>query len=96
MDAQESERENEQSARDAANEAAASLWSVNGERLRFIDPEEFTDEILLSLVDGVGSITTDRLLTRFGSATNVLDAPLDELQRVDKVGPTLAHKIAQA
>ncbi|MBQ9813686.1 MAG: DNA-processing protein DprA [Thermoguttaceae bacterium] len=96
MDAQESERENEQSARDAANEAAASLWSVNGERLRFIDPEEFTDEILLSLVDGVGSITTDRLLTRFGSAINVLDAPLDELQRVDKVGPTLAHKIAQA
>ena len=96
MDAQGSERDNERTARGAANDAAASLWSVNGERLRFIDPEEFTDEILLSLVDGVGSITTDRLLTYFGSATNVLDAPLDELQRVDKVGPTLARKIAQA
>ena len=66
-------------------------WSVNGENLRFISPEEFADEIL-SLVDGVGSITMDRLLAYFGTAKNILNAPADELQRVEKVGQRWRRK----
>lgn len=93
VDAQRSELENE---RKPSDTTGTNPWSVNGENLRFISPEEFADEILLSLVDGVGSITMDRLLAYFGTAKNILNAPADELQRVEKVGPTLAQKISQA
>lgn len=64
--------------------------------LREYSPDEIADEILLSMVDGVGSLTAERLVTYFGTAEKVLNAPVDELTRVAKVGPALAHKIIEA
>ncbi|MBQ9873397.1 MAG: DNA-processing protein DprA [Thermoguttaceae bacterium] len=73
--------------------SAASRWTTNGENLRFIQPEEFVDEIALATVEGIGPITAERLVARFGSATEVLNAPAEELERVERVGASLAKKI---
>ncbi len=70
---------------DAATEGAR-IWS----------PNELVDDILLSTVDGVGPLTAERLIGYFGSASEVLRASRRDLERVEKVGPTLARKISQA
>lgn len=63
---------------------------------RVLTPEEIADDILLSTVDGVGPLTAERLLDFFGNATEVLRASRRDLERVEKVGPTLARKISEA
>ena len=50
----------------------------------------------LSLVPGVGPLTRQALLERFGSAEAVLRAAPSRLREVPGVGTTLAHKIASA
>lgn len=67
-----------------------------GETRRIWKTEELVDDILLSTVDGVGPLTAERLIEYFGTASEVLRASRRELERVDKVGPTLARKISQA
>ena len=71
---------------DEATEETARIWS----------PNELVDDILLSTVDGVGPLTAERLIGYFGSASEVLRASRRDLERVEKVGPTLARKISQA
>ena len=71
---------------DGSNSKAARIWA----------PNELVDDILLSTVDGVGPLTAERLIARFGSASEVLRASRRDLERVEKVGPTLARKISQA
>ncbi len=63
---------------------------------RVLSLQEIADDILLSTVEGVGPITTERLLERFGTPAAVLGAPASELTQVEKVGPELARKIAEA
>lgn len=67
-----------------------------GEPARIWAPNELVDDILLSTVDGVGPLTAERLIAYFGSASEVLRASRRDLERVEKVGPTLARKISQA
>ncbi len=66
------------------------------ETRRIWAPSELVDDILLSTVDGVGPLTAERLIAYFGTASEVLRASRRDLERVDKVGPTLARKISQA
>ena len=47
----------------------------------------------LALVDGVGCRTMRRLLSRFGSAKDVLRASLRDLGSVERVGPKTATAI---
>ena len=54
------------------------------------------DWIRLTMVPGVGPLTTRALLERFGSAGRVLSAARAELRDVEGVGPKLAEKIARA
>lgn len=69
---------------------------ASGEPARIWTPNELIDDVLLSTVDGVGPLTAERLLAYFGSASEVLRASRRDLERVEKVGPTLARKISQA
>ncbi|MBR4834186.1 MAG: DNA-processing protein DprA [Thermoguttaceae bacterium] len=78
--------EAEESAEDAPSGEASRIWA----------PEELVDDILLSTVDGVGPLTTERLIAYFGSAGEVLRASRRDLERVEKVGPTISRKISQA
>ncbi|MBQ1277007.1 MAG: DNA-processing protein DprA, partial [Thermoguttaceae bacterium] len=71
---------------DEATEETARIWA----------PNELVDDILLSTVDGVGPLTAERLIAYFGTASEVLRASRRDLERVEKVGPTLARKISQA
>ncbi len=50
----------------------------------------------LTLVSGVGPLTSRTLLERFGSASRVLNASISSLRDVQGVGPKLAEKIARA
>lgn len=59
-------------------------------------PEELLDEITLSMVEGVGSLTTCALLERFGDAGAVLSAGQSELRIVPGLGPVLAQRISSA
>lgn len=63
---------------------------------REYEPEELFDEILLSMVDGVGPLTTRRLLERFGSASAILAASPTELQSVSGVGEKISRQIVSA
>lgn len=82
----ESANEPEETAETASSEEAARVWA----------PEELVDDILLSTVDGVGPLTTERLIAYFGSASEVLRASRRDLERVEKVGPTISQKILRA
>ena len=64
--------------------------------LRQYEPAELADEILLASVNGVGPLTAERLLERFGSASGVLRASIGELMQVERVGRNLAEKIVNA
>ena len=58
--------------------------------------DELLALIRLTMVAGVGPLTSQALLTHFQSASRVLAATRMELRDVDGVGPKLAGKIAQA
>lgn len=57
---------------------------------------DLLDLICLTLVPGVGPLTTQALLEHFGSAGRALDASVASLKQVPGIGPKLAAKIAQA
>jgi DNA processing protein len=57
---------------------------------------DLLDLLCLSLVPGVGPLTSRALLEHFGTAGNVLDAPSSKLREVNGVGPRLADKLAAA
>ena len=73
-----------------------SPFPASSDALRQYSPSEVVDDILLSTVDGVGPLTAERLVERFGSAGEALRAPVSELVQVEKVGEALARKIATA
>ena len=73
-----------------------SQFPPSSDASRQYSPSEVADDILLSTVDGVGPLTAERLVERFGSAGEALRAPISELTRVEKVGEALARKIATA
>ena len=58
--------------------------------------EERSALICLSMVRGVGPLTSQALLERFGSACAVLDAPVSRLREVPGVGAKVAQGIAEA
>jgi DNA processing protein len=58
--------------------------------------EALHDLVCLTMVPGVGPLTGQALLGRFGSATRVLDASVSALRGVEGVGPKLAERIAGA
>ncbi len=58
--------------------------------------EEQRDEILLTMVEGVGSLTFKRLYDHFGDCREILSAPIEHLQAVGGIGPKIAAKIASA
>jgi DNA processing protein len=63
---------------------------------KIYEPEELIPEIVLSMVDGIGSMLTQRLLRRFGNAESVLNATVSQLQEVEGIGSKIANNIAQA
>ena len=58
--------------------------------------DQLRQELLLTLVPGVGPLMRRKLLARFASADAVLRASAGELQGVDGIGPTLARRITAA
>lgn len=63
---------------------------------RIYQPEELISEIMLNMVEGVGSMLTQRLLDHFGDAETVLSASSHELQAVSGIGAKLATSISLA
>jgi len=57
---------------------------------------ERIDEILLTMVEGVGSLTFQRLYDHFGSCESILSASVEQLQNVSGIGPKTASQIAFA
>lgn len=64
--------------------------------LREYAPDEIINEVQLSLVDGVGSLMTKRLLDRFGSAESVLKGSMSELEEVQGIGSITARAIVES
>jgi len=63
---------------------------------RQYQPEELISEITLNMVNGVGSMLTQRLLDVFGSAEAVLSASSSQLQQVEGIGAKIADNISRA
>lgn len=63
------------------------------ERLVQLAAQDQDAYLQLALIDGVGCRTMGRLLDRFGSASGVFDASLEELGEVHRVGPRTATAI---
>jgi DNA processing protein len=66
-----------------------------GDRRNY-EPAELIPEITLSMVDGIGSMLTQRLLDHFGNAESVLAATPSQLQEVEGIGSKIAKNISQA
>ena len=58
--------------------------------------DQLRQELLLSLISGIGPLIRRKLLSRFETADQVLRASAGELQSVDGIGPTLARRITKA
>ncbi len=58
--------------------------------------QEILDEILLSLVEGIGSRTYRMLLEHFGSVSKILDASLGELRRFEFYRSGTAERLVSA
>lgn len=52
-----------------------------------------TDVAYLMKVPGIGKTLADRLLSEFGTIVEIRDAPIEELEKVDKIRPQLAQNI---
>lgn len=57
---------------------------------------EMRARLALHLIPGIGSRLTQALIERFGSATNALTAPVEELKTVPRLGVDRAQQIATA
>ncbi|MDR0611125.1 MAG: DNA-processing protein DprA [Planctomycetaceae bacterium] len=68
----------------------------SGNVRRNYEPEELISDITLSMVEGIGSLLTQRLLDRFGNAESVLSATESQLQEVEGIGSKIANNILQA
>jgi len=66
------------------------------ETRRRYEPEELIPEITLSMVGGVGSTLTQRLLNHFGDVEAILAASAAQLQGVEGIGPKIAKSISLA
>ena len=64
--------------------------------LRELEYREVVDDVMLACVDGVGALTTQRLLQCFGSATAALNAKEAELREKARVKEKVARKICEA
>jgi DNA processing protein len=60
------------------------------------DDQALLDLLCLTMVSGVGPLTSRALLDHFGDAGRVLNASSGSLRQVSGVGPKLADKIARA
>ena len=60
------------------------------------EPEDLIPEITLSMVGGVGSMLTQRLLNHFGDVESILAASATRLQAVEGIGPKIANSISLA
>ena len=69
---------------------------MDGQSERIYEPEELIPEIMLNMVEGIGSMLTQRLLDHFGDAENVLAASKFELQAVSGIGAKIAANISVA
>jgi DNA integrity scanning protein DisA with diadenylate cyclase activity len=56
-------------------------------------PTYETDVAYLMRVPGIGEAIADKLLKEFGTIVEIRDASIEELEKVDKVGPQLAKNI---
>ncbi|MDR1959198.1 MAG: DNA-processing protein DprA [Planctomycetaceae bacterium] len=63
---------------------------------RIFAPEELIPEITLNMVEGIGSLLTQRLLDHFGDAESVLTASVRDLQAVNGIGAKIAVSISTA
>ncbi|MDR1382343.1 MAG: DNA-processing protein DprA [Planctomycetaceae bacterium] len=63
---------------------------------RIYEPEELFSEITLNMVNGIGSMLTQRLLNHFGSADAILSASSPQLQEVEGIGQKIADNISRA
>jgi DNA processing protein len=68
----------------------------SGDVRRNYEPEELISDITLSMVEGIGSMLTQRLLDHFGNAESVLSATESQLQEVEGIGSKIAKNILQA
>jgi DNA processing protein len=66
----------------------------SGDVRRNYEPEELISDITLSMVEGVGSMLTQRLINHFGNAESVLNATESQLQEVDGIGSKIAKNIS--
>ena len=64
--------------------------------IRKLEYREVVDDVMLSCVDGVGALTTQRLLQCFGSASAALAASELELREKARVKESVARKIREA
>lgn len=61
-----------------------------------MDDAVLLDAIRLALVDGVGPITRQALVSRFGSPSKVFEAAPSDLRSVDGVGPKILANLVKA
>ncbi|MGL6225590.1 MAG: DNA-processing protein DprA [Thermoguttaceae bacterium] len=66
------------------------------EKAEPILPGQLLNDIVLTMIPRVGSLTIRRLLDRFGEEEAILSASARELQSVDGIGPVVAERIANA
>lgn len=57
---------------------------------------ELRQQLLLTLIPGIGPLTRRRLLAQFGSPESVLSASVGQLQGVQGIGPKLAQTILKS
>ena len=80
----------------ADNHDNDSVTATSETRRRHYEPEELIPEITLSMVGGVGSMLTQRLLNHFGDVESILAASATQLQAVEGIGPKIAKSISLA
>ncbi|MCL2116874.1 MAG: DNA-processing protein DprA [Planctomycetaceae bacterium] len=66
------------------------------ESRRHYESEELIPEITLSMVGGVGSMLTQRLINHFGDVESILAASESQLQAVEGIGSKIAKSISLA
>ncbi|MDR2762055.1 MAG: DNA-processing protein DprA [Planctomycetaceae bacterium] len=68
----------------------------NGKSDNFQAGDSLLDDILLSQVDGIGSLTYHRLIEHFGNSTAILNASQRELESFDFLKSAVASRIVSA